>query len=50
MKEVEYPLTGEHVADSKNVLQELGIEEDEDDDDNVEFETEAVDNEDIKML
>ena len=29
---VEYPLTGEYVDDSKNILQELGIEEDEDDD------------------
>ena len=32
VKGVEYPLTGEYVDDSKNILQELGIEEDEDDD------------------
>ena len=50
VKEVEYPLTGEYVDDSKNILQELGIEEDEDGDDNVEFQTETVDNEDIQML
>ena len=50
MKEIEYPLTREYVDDSKNILQELGIEEDEDDDDDVEFQTETVDNEDIQML
>ena len=50
VKEVEYPLTGEYVDNSKNILQELGIEEDEDDDDDVEFHTEKVDNEDIQML
>ena len=50
VKEVEYPLTGEYVDNSKNILQELGIEEDEDDDDDVEFQTEKVDNEDIQML
>ena len=50
VKEVEYPLTGGYVDDLKNILQELGIEEDEDDDDDVEFQTEAVENEDIQML
>ena len=50
VKEVEYPLTGEYVDDLKNILQELGIEEDEDDEDDVEFQTEAVENEDIQML
>ena len=50
VKEVEYPLTGEYVDDSKNILQELGIEEDEDGDDDVEFQTETVDNEGIQML
>ena len=50
VKEVEYPLTGEYVDNSKNILQELGIEEDEDDDDDVEFHTEKVDNEDIQIL
>ena len=50
VKEVEHHLTGKYIDDSKNILQELGIEEDEDDDDNVEFQTVAVDNEDIKML
>ena len=50
VKEVEYPLTGEYVDDSKNILQELGIEEDEDGDDDVESQTETVDNEDIQML
>ena len=39
VKEVEYPLTGEYVDDSKNSLEELGIEGDEDDDDDVEFQT-----------
>ena len=43
VKEVEYPLTGEYVDDSKNILQELGVEEDEDDDDNVKLLTETVD-------
>ena len=47
MKEVEYPLTGEYVYDSKNISQELGIDEDKDDDGNVEFQTETVDNKDI---
>ena len=47
MKEVEYPLTGEYVDDSKNISQELGIDEDKDDDGNVEFQTETVDNKDI---
>ena len=46
VKEVEYPLTGEYVDDSKNILQELGIEED----DHVEFQTKIDDNEDIQML
>ena len=50
VKEVEYPLTGEYVDDSKNILQELGIEEDEDDDNHVEFQTKIDDNEDIQML
>ena len=44
VKEVKYPLTGEYVDDSKNILQEIGIEEDEDDDENVEFQAETVDN------
>ena len=39
VKEVEYPQTGEYVDDSKNSLEELGIEGDEDDDDDVEFQT-----------
>ena len=43
VKAVEYPLTGEYVDDSKNILQELGVEEDEDDDDNVKLLTETVD-------
>ena len=50
VKEVEYPLTREYVDDTKNILQKLGIEEDEDNDDNVEFQTERVKNEDIQML
>ena len=50
VKEVKYPLTGEYVDDSKNILQELGIEEDEDDHDDVEFQTKTVCNEDIQML
>ena len=50
VKEVKYPLTGEYVDDSKNILQELGIEEDEDDHDDVEFQTKTVGNEDIQML
>ena len=44
VKKFEYPLTGEYVDDSKNILQELGIEEDEDDDEDVEFQAETVDN------
>ena len=47
VKQVEYPLTGEYVDDSKNILQELGIEEDDED---VEIQTEIFDNEDIQML
>ena len=50
VKMVEYPLTTEYVDDSKNILQELGIEEDEDDDEDVGFQTETVDNEGILML
>ena len=50
VKEVEYPLTGECVDDSKNILQELGIGEDEDDDNDVGFQTETADNEDIQMF
>ena len=50
MKEIEYPLTREYVDDPKNILQELGIEEDEDDYDDVKFQTETVGNEDIQML
>ena len=50
VKEVEYPLTGEYVHDSKDILQELGIEEDENDDEHVEFQAETADNEDIQML
>ena len=46
----QYPLTGEYVDDSKNILQELVIEEDNDDDDDTEFQMETVDNEDIQML
>ena len=34
----------QYVDDSKNTLQELGIEEDEDDDEDVEFQAETVDN------
>ena len=49
VKEVEY-LTGEHADELKNILQELGIEEDEDNDDDMEFQTETVDNDDIRML
>ena len=44
VQEVEYPLTGEYVDDSTNILQELGIEEDEDDDEDAEFQVETVDN------
>ena len=47
VKQVEYPLTGEYVDDSKNILQELGIEEDDED---VEIQTEIFDNEAIQML
>ena len=50
VKEVEYPLTGECVDDSKNILQELGMQEDEDDGKDVEFQVKTVDNEDIQML
>ena len=50
VKEVEHPLTGEYVDGSKNILQELGTEEDEDDDDDVKFQVETVDNEDVQML
>ena len=50
VKEVEYFLTGEYVDDSKNILQELGIEEDEYDDNDVEFHMETFDNEEIQML
>ena len=50
VKGVEYPLTGEYVDDSKNILQELGTEEDEDDDGDVEFHAETVDNENIQMF
>ena len=50
VKEVEYPLTGEFVDHSKIFLQELGIEADEDDDDDVEFQTKTVHNEDIQLL
>ena len=50
VKEVEYPITGEYVNDSINILQELGIEEGEDDNDDQEFQMETVDNKDIEML
>ena len=50
MREVEYPLIVEYVDDSKNILQELGTEENEDDDDDVEFKKETVDNEVIQKL
>ena len=50
VKDVEYSLTGEYVDDSKNFLQELGIEEDKDDDDDVEFQTKTVHNEDVQLL
>ena len=43
-------MTAEHVDDSKNISKELGIEEDEDGDDDMEFQTETVVNEDIQML
>ena len=43
MKEVEYPLTGEYIDDSKSILKELGVEEDEDDDEDVEPQTGDVD-------
>ena len=49
VKEVEY-LTGEHADELKNILEELGIEEDEDNDDDMEFQTETVDNAEIRML
>ena len=50
VKEIKYPLTEEYVNDSKNILQELGIEEDKDHDNDVEFQAETVNNEDIQML
>ena len=50
MREVEYPLIVEYVDDSKNILQELGTEENEDNDDDVEFKKETVDNEVIQTL
>ena len=50
VKELEYPLTREYVHDLKDILQEQGIEEDEYDDDYVEFQVEAVDDEDFQML
>ena len=50
MKEVEYSLTREYADDQKNILQQLGIEEDEDDNDDMEFQSEAIDNENIQML
>ena len=50
MKEVKRPLTEKYVDDSKNILQELGIDEDKDDDKDVEFQTETVDNEEIQTL
>ena len=50
MKEVEYSLTREYADDQKNILQQLGIEEDENDNDDMEFQTETIDNENIQML
>ena len=50
VREVEYPLIVEYVDYSKNILQELGTEENEDDDDDVEFKKETVDNEVIQTL
>ena len=50
VKEVEYPMTGEYGNDLINILQELGIEKDEYDNDGEEFQTEAVDNKNIEML
>ena len=50
VREVKYPLIREYVDDSKNILQELGTEENEDDDDDVEFKMETVDNEVIQTL
>ena len=50
VKELEYPLTREYVHDLKDILEEQGIEEDEYDDDYVEFQVEAVDDEDFQML
>ena len=47
MKEVEYSLTREYADDQKNILQQLGIEEDEDDNDDMEFQSETIDNENI---
>ena len=47
VKEVEYLQTEEFDNDWKNILRELGIEEDEDDDNNVEFQMETVDNEEM---
>ena len=49
VKEVEY-LTGGHADELKNILEELGIEEDEDNDDDMEFQTETIDNAEIRML
>ena len=50
MKEVEYSLTREYADDQKNILQQLGIEEDEDDNDDMEFQSETIDNENIQKL
>ena len=50
MKEVEYSLTREYADDQKNILQQLGIEEDEDDNDDMEFQSETIDNENIQIL
>ena len=50
VKEAEYFLTGEYVDNSKNILQELGIEEDEYDDNDVEFHMKTFDNKEIQML
>ena len=48
-KEVECCLTGEYGDYSKNILQEPGIDQDEDDDGDVECEAKTVHNEDIQM-
>ena len=50
VKEAEYFLTGEYVDNSKNILQELGMEEDEYDDNDVEFHMKTFDNKEIQML